>query len=796
MGLYSAMPILIIGCCTKSGHHAPLSIRRSETFTLALLLCFSVIVQVNLSKCARCVCTLHLALCFKNNMLLRSATGWFTAIANGSTDIVRNNVEKFAGQVNDDGDSGLHMSIAKHDKGIAALLAPFEGGVQNANGETPFHLAIRADDTVYLDLLISSFPRELLQQSIADDILHAAQERDNPEIIAKLQSYLSSDSHQTIVNSAPAAQLLKEINKTGKNTPHAALLDSTTADNLMISSSRPLNALSSVDLPDSRHDAKEYSKIDDYTPKVLHDSDESLYKVSFGCQTDQRMLSTGEVSQLLRTRDEQIDELKKQIQEFVQEKEAIDKLHEQIEALKADRATFQQKLDSQLEEGKKLANSVINRLFSRVPREVDENGNTLLIYAALHGYSYLVYRLISENTETGMTNKAGYTALMVAAMSGTTECVKLLAAVEGGITTTNGVTALHLAAREGQLESVRILLPYEASISTHSGTTALHMACKLGHTSIVELLAPIQAGCVQTDGISGLMVAAAEGYVDIVHLLVGRETLLKDLTGKTALMYASEKGNCEIVSLLLEHEAGQRDANGHTALMMASKTSSSPVTHNDSPTLESSKSLDAHKKMRIESLITLLISNPLEIGKVDNYGWSALMFAARDGNAPMVELLLSQEKRLQAYDGQTALMIGTQASSFSVVKLLVDAEAKMQDNLGKTALIIAAAKGYTKLVMYLSDYEAGIQDAEGKTALMFAARNGHLQAVTLLLEKEARMKDSQGTTALMYAAAAGHMVVVQALVDREGGLRDTDGKSAASYAAVCGHKAISEFLML
>lgn len=742
-----------------------------------------------------CIFTKYLALCFKNNMLLRSVTGWFTAMTNGSTDIVKNNIEKFAGQTNDDGDSGLHLSIVKHDKDMTKILAPFEGGILNAKGETPFHLAMREDDTSYLDLLISLFPRELLQQSIADDILKEAQERDSTEIIVKLKSYLSSDNCPTASHPDLTTKSLNDTNIIDKNTTYTTSTDTSIADVLKPSLSHSLNVPSSTDLPNSYHNTKYQFKPDDYTPKALYD-DESSDKVSFGCQTDQRMLSTSEVSQLLRTRDDQINELKQQIQELLQEKETIDRLREQIEALKADRATFQQKLDSQLEEGKKLANNVINRLFSRVPREVDENGNTLLIHAALHGYSYLVYRLISENTETGMTNKAGHTALMVAAMSGTIECVKLLAAVEGGITTTNGVTALHLATREGQLESVRTLLPYEASISTHSGTTALHMACKLGHTSIVELLAPIQAGCVQTDGISGLMVAAAEGYIDIVHLLMGREILLKDLTGKTALMYASEKGNYEIVSLLLEREAGQRDANGHTALMMASKTSSSAAICDGSPTLESSNEQDTHKKMRIESLITLLMSNPLEIGKVDNYGWSALMFAARDGNVSMVELLLSQEKRLQAYDGQTALMIGTQANSFTVIKLLVDTEAKMQDNLGKTALIIAAAKGYTKLVMYLADYEAGIQDAEGKTALMFAARNGHLQAVTLLMEKEARMKDSQGTTALMYAAAAGHMAVVQALVDREGGLRDTDGKSAASYAAVCGHKAISEFLML
>lgn len=740
---------------------------------------------------------MHLSplLVLKTDMLLRSATGWFTAIANGSVDIVRNNREKFAGQVNDDGDSGLHVSIAKRDRDIAELLAPLEGGVQNANGETPFHLAVRADDTAYLDILIAAFPRELLPQSIADDVLHVAQEQGNPETLAKVERYLSSDGPQTAVSFAITTQSINDANETDKNITHSPLLDNTVVDSSKTSSFHPLNTLISVDLPEN-YGFQDSSKPNEHDNDMLSSNTEPLSKVSFGCQTDQRILSMNEVTQLLRTRDDQIDALKLQLKEYEQEKETIAKLREQIETLKADRSTFQQKLDSQLEEGKKIGNNVINRLFARVPREVDEDGNTLLIHAALHGYSYLVYRLISENTETGMTNKAGYTALMVAAMSGTTECVKLLAPVEGGITTTNGVTALHLAAREGQLESVRILLPYEASISTHNGTTALHMACKRGHTSIAELLAPIQAGCVQTDGISSLMVAAAEGYCDIVHLLMGREKLLKDLTGKTALMYASEKGNHEVVFLLLEHEAGQRDANGHTALMMASKTSLCLNTHGDSSTPDSSASQDAHKNMRIGSLVTLLISNSLELGKVDNYGWSALMFAARDSNIPMVELLLPQEKRLQAYDGQTALMIGTQANSFSVVKLLIDAEAKMQDNLGKTALIIAAAKGYTKLVMYLADYEAGLQDTEGKTALMFAARNGHLQAVTLLMEKEARIKDSQGTTALMYAAAAGHMTVVQALVEKEGGLRDTDGKSAASYAAVCGHKTISEFLML
>ena len=64
------------------------------------------------------------------------------------------------------------------------------------------------------------------------------------------------------------------------------------------------------------------------------------------------------------------------------------------------------------------------------------------------------------------------TALMVAAYTRKTECVRILAEKEAGMRDADGMTALMYAAWKGYLDCVQILAPLEKGIKDANGRTA------------------------------------------------------------------------------------------------------------------------------------------------------------------------------------------------------------------------------------------------------------------------------------------------------------------------------------
>ena len=86
---------------------------------------------------------------------------------------------------------------------------------------------------------------------------------------------------------------------------------------------------------------------------------------------------------------------------------------------------------------------------------------------------------------------------------------------------------------------------------------------------------------------------------------------------------------------------------------------------------------------------------------------------------------------------------------------------------GRTALMLAARDGQAECVRFLMERESGQKSASGYTALMLAVLNNHPQCVEILLEKEAGIKDKNGNTALMFAVKYANTQCVELLLDRE-----------------------------
>ncbi|EET02696.1 Protein 21.1 [Giardia duodenalis ATCC 50581] len=167
---------------------------------------------------------------------------------------------------------------------------------------------------------------------------------------------------------------------------------------------------------------------------------------------------------------------------------------------------------------------------------------------------------------------ASRTALMSAAQSGHTECVKLLIEKESGMQDKDGRTALMLAAINGHIECVKLLLEKEKGTKTTYewcgcllGSTSLILAAQNGRDEAVKLLMAHEDGA---SGWTNLIYAAYLGDVDAI-MDNFHQINCKDITGMTALMWAAHRGHTECVKPLLEKEAGMQAENGWTALMFA-----------------------------------------------------------------------------------------------------------------------------------------------------------------------------------------------------------------------------------
>ncbi|CDQ62607.1 unnamed protein product [Oncorhynchus mykiss] len=181
---------------------------------------------------------------------------------------------------------------------------------------------------------------------------------------------------------------------------------------------------------------------------------------------------------------------------------------------------------------------VSSALLAHVINMTDGNGNTALHYSVSHSNFTVVGLLL----DTGMCcvdkqNKAGYTAIMLAALSSVKEeddmvVVRKLFS-QGNVNAKAsqaisvacaGQTALMLAVSHGRQEMVRALLDCgaEVNVKDDEGSTALMCASEHGRAEIVSLLLD-QPGCdisiVDNDGSNALSIALEASHNDTAVLL-------------------------------------------------------------------------------------------------------------------------------------------------------------------------------------------------------------------------------------------------------------------------------------
>ena len=326
------------------------------------------------------------------------------------------------------------------------------------------------------------------------------------------------------------------------------------------------------------------------------------------------------------------------------------------------------------------------------PQEGDEDNDTALMKAAGQGHIEVVRFLVEQGAHLNIRNRQEQNALMFAAAGG--HLAVLVFLIDSGADARN---------------------PFDLFYDYRAGPQdPLMWAAYNGHLDVVKLL--LEHAKLINDNIArawaALGWAAYRGHLDIVHFLVEYGVDINTYPqsfdfeyGPTALMLAAYGGQLEVVRFLLENEA------------------------------------DIH----IRTGNWLSVQTDLGTIYFQEIGGNALMIAINQGHAEVVRLLLEHWMWEYSADGQddygtTALMYAAAAGDIEMAHILLENEAPINawTDVGTTALMFAAAFGQIEVVRFLVETGADIhtQNAHGYTALSLAEERGHQEVVDFLRSVE------------------------------------------------------------
>ena len=337
----------------------------------------------------------------------------------------------------------------------------------------------------------------------------------------------------------------------------------------------------------------------------------------------------------------------------------------------------------------------------------------------------------------------------------------------------DGTTALHWAVRRNDIDIIEMLLRAGAdpTVSNQAEVTPIQLATINGSTPVITRL--LAAGvhpntALNRHGDTPLMMAARTGRIDAVQALLnnGADVNAKETWGgTTALMWAVAEHHADAAKLLVDHGADV-DARSRIYPVADAAGSEGPEPEDAAP-------------------------DAVPVG-YSNGGFTALLFAAREGDLTSTRLLVDSGANLNAIasDGKTPLGLSIYNGNYELASFLLDSGARhdQPDAEGFTPLFWAVDRRNMEwnagfpwtvtadplpLIRQLLEAGADPNRFINKTprsrrnfggsprivfatALMRAAYSADLELVQLLLEygADTSIRSSENETPLL--AAAGH----------------------------------------
>ena len=354
------------------------------------------------------------------------------------------------------------------------------------------------------------------------------------------------------------------------------------------------------------------------------------------------------------------------------------------------------------------------------------------------------------------------------------------------------------AVKRGDHVAVRALVKNRAAVNQAEadGTTALHWAVQADDLELATLLvnAGADVGAANRYGVRPLTLAATNGSDGAVALLLkaGADPKATTDAGEPVLMTAARTGQAAVVKRLL---AAGADVNarekwfGETALMWAAAENHAEVVR-----------VLAGAGAEIDARSTVVEAPVLEFPRsggpnspFPRGGWTALMFAAREGALeaaralaelganlnltalPQTDVPLKPEEIRNADNG-----IGTTALVFAIINSHYDLAAMLLEKGADPNVVDVAGMG----ALYAAVDMDSLQWVQGRPAPILTDRLDAVDLVRLLLRRgadpNARLKTrplkrhhdagstmnfGEGTTPLIRAARTNDVAVMKALIE-------------------------------
>ena len=467
------------------------------------------------------------------------------------------------------------------------------------------------------------------------------------------------------------------------------------------------------------------------------------------------------------------------------------------------------------------------------PNTPSADGTTAIMWASANGDVELVRALVRAGADVRLKNQFGTTALTEAAIVGSAPILDVLlkAGADPNVRNPEGETPIMAAARSGKVEAARVLVEAGADVNAKEefgGQSALMWAAAQSQAEMVKFLASNGAdvnarGVIRNwerkviteprpkdmnqGGFTPLLYAAREGCIQCArHLMAaGADPDIADPHLVTPLNMALSNLHFELAKYLVEAGADvdKWDFYGRSPVYMAADVSTLPTKGNGAMAVLPSE--DRITALDVAGLLLEKGANPnLQLKRRPPYrdvpqdrggdtilaqGATALLRAARAGDAPFVDLLLKHKALvdLPSKEGVTPLMaaagveFGTRVTRgrnrtnegvLATMKLLLDAgadvNARMVTDRPRNGEYSAAATAAARTGRGgRASQVPGPSAVPDQTALHGAAERGLTPLVKFLADNGADLmaKDASGRTALDLARGVGVRGVKSAVAD-------------------------------
>jgi len=367
---------------------------------------------------------------------------------------------------------------------------------------------------------------------------------------------------------------------------------------------------------------------------------------------------------------------------------------------------------------------------------------------------------------------------------------------------------MRAAARD--LKGVALLLSlWVVSVAASDGTTDLLRAISTNQP-IEKIEALIKAGAdvnaANRYGVTPLSLAAGNGADRLLTLLIesganAKAADAKLTEGRTLLMLAARTGNVASIRQLVAQGAGSNVVNaaesrtGSTALMWAALEN-----HADAVRALVAAGADVNARSKVTAYPHTppgVIGDSLEEGYsyvgqtvLPRGGWTALMYAARQGALDAARALVDAHADLAAADpdGTPALTFAIINGHYDLATLLIEkgADVNQADRTGATPLYSAVDMHTLQTSFGRPELPRAVTDGSVPMAKTLLARGADPNRAlkTRVLKRTYQAGDGrlgEGSTALMRAAKSNDAVMMRLLID---GGADLDCQNAIGETAM------------